>query len=443
MKTPLRQPTTDRRSILERLGVDAFADHLTTTRTTIDGRWLHWDKLRHLSPPAGLDGESWWFFVKMAREYVLDDVELTDEDGRPFRLAIPSVMLEMLQSIDSRTTGRIGAAERISDHHARRSWLVSSLTEEAIRSSQLEGASTSRVVAKEMLRSGRPARTRSERMISNNYRAMNFVREHQAETLTVGMIRRLHIIVTEGTLADPEDAGRLQSPGEDRIQIVDEQEEILHRPPPAEHLPERLDQLCAFANGHETGGHFLHPVLRSVLVHFWLAYDHPFVDGNGRTARALFYWSMLHRGYWLTEFLSISAILRAAPSRYARSFLYTEMDDRDLTYFTLHHLNVILRAIDGLEGYLDRKMTELGRARQLLRDGDFNHRQAALLQHAIRHPHAEYTYRGHASSHGVAVTSARTDLLDLAQRGLLDQQRIGRTYHFFPKRDLPERLDQS
>ena len=68
------------------------------------------------------------------------------------------------------------------------------------------------------------------------------------------------------------------------------------------------------------------PVLRATLpaIHFMVGYDHYFEDGNGRTARAFFYWSMLRQGYWLAEFLSISRVLRAAPARYARSFLLTE-----------------------------------------------------------------------------------------------------------------------
>ena len=57
-------------------------------------------------------------------------------------------------------------------------------------------------------------------------------------------------------------------------------------------------------------------------------YDHYFADGNGRIARTSFYWSMLHHGYWLAEYLAISKILRAAPGRYGDSYQYTE-DDGD------------------------------------------------------------------------------------------------------------------
>ena len=82
--------------------------------------------------------------------------------------------------------------------------------------------------------------------------------------------------------------------------------------------------MCAFANG-ETPGYFIHPAVRAIILHFWLAYDHPFEDGNGRTARALFYWVMAAQGYRLTEYLSISRLLYTARSKYRRSFLLTEL----------------------------------------------------------------------------------------------------------------------
>ena len=146
-------------------------------------------------------------------------------------------------------------------------------------------------------------------------------------------------------------------------------------PPLASELDERLDLMCQFANG-KVPDHFIHPVIRSVILHFWLAYDHPFVDGNGRTARALFYWSMLRSGFWLFEFISISRILVKAPIKYARAFLYTETDSNDLTYFILHQVQVIKQAIAELHSYIARKSDGVpAKIRQALRGTDLlNHR---------------------------------------------------------------------
>jgi len=139
-------------------------------------------------------------------------------------------------------------------------------------------------------------------------------------------------MMTRGTLPD-ELCGQLQKPGDERVHVASNVTgEILHEPPAAKELPARLERLCDFANKQIEGESFLHPVIRAILVHLWLAYDHPFVDGNGRTARALFYWAMLREGYWLFEFISISMLLKKASAQYGRSFLYTKTDDYDATY---------------------------------------------------------------------------------------------------------------
>jgi Fic family protein len=213
---------------------------------------------------------------------------------------------------------------------------------------------------------------------------------------------------------------------------------VTHVPPPAIELPERLDAMCAYANGGGTG--FTHPVVRAILLHLWLAYDHPFEDGNGRTARALFYREMLAQGYWLFEYVSISRLLLKAPAPYGLSFLHTETDGFDATYFLLHQLGILKRAVEELLAYLVRKMAELRETESLLRRTDLNHRQVALLANALRHGDSVFTVHSHAESHRVTRQSARTDLVDLERRGLLERRVVGRRFEFFPARDLRARL---
>lgn len=407
------------------------------------GEYVHWDKLRHLEPPDGLTSEEWWAQIKFGRLAGVRALPLSDARGEPFTYATPDEVLRLLHYVDQRCSGEIAMPEAVTaDDQAKHRYLVNSLMEEAIRSSQLEGATTSRRRAKEMLRTGRAPKDRSERMILNNYRALQFMRDQMGERLEPGMVLELQRILTQGTLDDPSEAGRLQRPDEDRVAIYDRTDgSLVFRPPPAEQLPERLERMCAFASEPQDGQRFLHPVLRALILHFWLAYDHPFADGNGRTARALFYWYMRVRGYWLVEYLSISRILREAPSRYARSFVLTETDDRDTTYFVIYQLQVIERATEELHRYLQRKAGEVRRMERLVKGhGDFNHRQVALLSDAVRHPDQQYTFNSHASFHNVTHETARSDLGALADRGLLLRRRDGRSYSFSPPEDLTDRL---
>ncbi len=430
----------------DRLGTDKAVDAVMAAADVLPrDRYLHWDKLRRLSPPQGLTSEQWWLKIKVARSDELRHLSLTGRDGDPFGFTLPDTVLRDLNYVDQHGAGEVAMDEVVtSEREAGKRFLVNSLMEEAIRSSQLEGATTSRVVAKDLLRSGRAPKDRSELMIANNYRALQFMREGMGNTLSPESILELHRILTEGTLDDPAAAGRLQQPGEPRVAVFDRDDgDPVHVPPPAEELPERMRLLCEFANEGE-GERFVHPVVRAVLLHFWLAYDHPFEDGNGRTARILFFWAMQSRGYWLAEYLPISRLIRKAPAQYARAFLETETDGGDTTYFLIHQLEVIRRAIDDLHVYLQRKIAQMRDVESLLQGDDaLNGRQLALLTHAIRHPGGAYSFDGHAASHRVSHETARSDLGRLSERGLLTRRRRGHRFVFEPAPDLERRLKES
>jgi len=323
---------------------------------------------------------------------------------------------------------------------SRNEYVISTLIQEAITSSQLEGAVTTREVAKEMLRSGRQPRDQSESMILNNYRTMQRIMEVRGQVLTPELIFELHRLVTAETLAKPDGAGRFRR-ADEAIRVIDEEGTVFHDPPMAEQLPGRMKAMCDFAN-KQTPDYFVHPVVRAVLLHFWLAYDHPFIDGNGRTARALFYWSMLHQGFQLFEFISISQIILKAPVQYATAFLHVETDDNDLTYFILHQTEVIEGAIKALHDYVAHRKAELAAAERQLRGiQGLNHRQQGLLANALRNAGARYTIEGHKRTHGVVYQTARSDLLDLERRQLLKMTKIGRAMVFRPVEDLAKSLE--
>ena len=409
------------------------------------GKYRHWDTLRHSPPLSDFTPEEQWIAVKLARRALYRTLPLTDSKGEPFKYALPNVALEMLHRVDLSAAGNIQASDQVTSASTRDTYLFRSIVEEAITSSQLEGASTTRKVAKAMIQEGRPPKTRSERMILNNYEAMRFVLHVKDEPLTPAIVMELQRMLTEDTLDQPDGAGRFRRDDED-IVIEDETGRRLHTPPPADQLPERMRKMCDFANGIDDG-EFIPPPVRAILLHLWLAYDHPFVDGNGRTARSLFYWSMARQGYWLCEYVSISRILKKARGQYARAYLYTESDDNDATYFILYQLRVLLRGVDELHTYLARKATEMHEAEEMVRHArslhvDLNPRQLALINHALKHPSARYSVESHRKSHDVSYETSRSDLLKLTDYKLLDLRKSGRAFAFTPANDLRKRLSQ-
>ena len=221
---------------------------------------------------------------------------------------------------------------------------------------------------------------------------MNIVRE----TLTPQSLLDLQASMTKGTLKDPTASGRFRNKNKQNV-VVDSDDQVLYVPPPAREIETRIESLCTYANEEQSQG-FVHPVIKGIILHFWLAYVHPFGDGNGRTARALFYWYMLRNGYWLFEYLSISRAIIRAPAQYARAYLYSEKDEQDLTYFIAFHLRTIRTAIEGLRSYLAKQQGELKEARKALRGfRGLNHRQSQTVYHALSHPDGVYTVESYTA----------------------------------------------
>ena len=395
-----------------------------------NGKYLHWDQVRVRPPPSGYTNQEWWASIKLKRVSSRHYLPFKDTSGTPFSFNDSGDLYRLLHEVDREASGRIEVPRAdVVNPDQRERYVMNSLIEEAITSSQLEGAVTTRRVAKDMLRSGRRPTDTSERMIVNNYLGMEFLRANADQELSVSMLLELQRVLTDGTLDDGNAVGRFRRESDD-VHVVDQRDgTIVHVPPPADELASRMECLVEFANARDED-QFIHPVVKAILLHFMIGYDHPFVDGNGRTARALFYWSMARSGYWLTEFLSISTIIRRSPAQYVRAYVYSETDDNDVTYFLVYNLRVISRAIQALHVYLTRKARESRALEETLRSADLahilNHRQVALLSHVLKYPDTTYTIESHRRSHNVTYETARTDLIGLDKLGFVDANKRGR-----------------
>ncbi|HBS36135.1 MAG TPA: Fic family protein [Parvularcula sp.] len=408
------------------------------------GRYLHWEEFRFKPAEDGLSTLDSWILMRRAREARRIDAPFEDKAGRKFFFVKTDVIERALHDIDSRSRGGVRIDGAAPTQGEAKSFFISSLIEEPFNSSVFEGAVATRDQAKKIIRENRAPKTIGERMILNNYRAIEFLKSKRNAPLTPALICEVHRLITNDTLDDPKKAGVFRDT-HDQIVVDDEAGEVLHDPPPAAELSARADALCRFANDDGTEGPFIHPVIRAIIVHFMLAYDHPFVDGNGRTARALFYWAVLRQNYWLLEYVSISKQIREAPVRYGRAFLETETDEGDLTYFIHHQLDMILRAIDALYVFIEEKKSEVAALERLF-SGDgikaqFNHRQLALLNRAARAPGISITIQQHLADAGVSYLTARADLEYLAVKGYFAKGKRGAVSVYRPARDLRRKLD--
>lgn len=408
-----------------------------------NAEYFDWDSVRHRPIPQNLTPEEAWGAIRFSRMANQKPLTLKDPSGNPFVYWLPQRFQQVLHEVDQKASGSQLFDEQsynfVSD--SKDQIIISSLMEEAIATSQIEGAVTTRDQAKEMLRSKRKPRNKSEQMVLNSYQTIRMLRTVLGEPLSIDLLNRIQTEITVNTLDDGNEPGKFRTPN-DKIVIVDEGDnQVVYTPPAADQLPQRMQQLVDFANTEHKDNNFIHPLIKASILHFMLAYEHPYPDGNGRTARALFYWYMLKSGYWLFEYLTISRAVYQSPIQYYRSFLFTEYDNNDLTYSLHYMLKVTHNSIEQLKQVLRKKQQESKNVAQTLRDfPGINHRQRELLSNAARHRDKIYTIAAHRESHGISYQTARTDLLDLAERKLLEQKMSGNRMVFLPSENLLQQL---
>ncbi|MFL5342637.1 MAG: Fic family protein [Gemmataceae bacterium] len=406
----------------------------------INDHYLHWDKVRFRPLPEGLTDRQLWYAVKMRRRIERQVLPLSFAAEEPkLWYTMPPKHFEWIHKLDQQGGGRIGASSGSLFGDENERYLLSSLMEEAIASSQLEGASSTRRIAKAMLRAQRKPVNKDEKMILNNYKAILEVRELKHESLTPKLLCHLQKVLMED-LDDPEMMGRFRRADETIVVQTRDTNEVLHVPPVASELEWRIQQICDFAN--TISSPFVHPIVKAAVLHFAIGYVHPFVDGNGRTARAIFYWFMLKSDYWVFEYFPISRVLARAPAQYARAYLRTESDEGDVTYFIRYHLTVVLAAMHDFYSYVARQQREMKEAVAMLEAfPGLNHRQRSFVQDAIKNPDVSCTIAVHQGKYHVSYPTAHSDLLGLVELGLLKATKHGKTLLFHAADDLKKRLD--
>ncbi len=405
--------------------------------------YQHWHKFKYRQhPPNGLDSETWWMATKIARNSSKRMLPFEDAQGNQFSYVLTDIILEKLHIIDGDAKGPLRTKQE-GQNEIGDQYMSMSLVEEAITSSQLEGALTTRKIASNMLRSGRSPQNKHEQMIFNNYCTMTHIRDTISEPLTFDRLMDLHTRLTQNTLTDANDYGRIQTPNEKRVVIADQTGKVFFYPPPAEQLPNRLEKLIDFANQSAVGQPFIYPIIRAIVLHFMIGFNHPFVDGNGRLARAIFYDSVLKSDYDAFAYISISQAILQARVRYGYAFQFVETDENDMTYFIHHQLDIICKSVAQLREHLAKKREKINQIGIELRKLPLNYRQLALLSHALKHPGHAYTINSHRNSHNCAYATSRADLLNLVNYGLLEKMFINRkSLGFAAPHDLNARISQ-
>lgn len=385
-------------------------------------KYLYWSEFKYKAEFDQIEPEVLWAFIKINRNLGAETIKISDITGFEFKYNLTTYIQQKLHEFDLNLGGRLGGEEIIPGSDKNR-YLISSIMEEAIASSQLEGAATTREEAKKMLRQERKPKNKSEQMILNNYNTIKKLNQLKGEKLTIGLILEIHSSITKDTLSDPGMEGQFRQSND--IVVVSSSGEVVYIPPVFEHLDKIMRDFCIFANESNEKG-FIHPIIRATILHFMIGYMHPFTDGNGRTARAIFYWYLLKEGYWLIEYMSISRMIVKSRAQYARAYLYSELDENDLTYFINYQLKTMGLAFDSLKEYISRKIQEKRELYDLKKIKGINERQILILKLLSDEPEFTFTLKEIQNRFNTAYQTARTDIISMEKYGLIKKNIIGK-----------------
>ena len=406
-------PKIDKKALVNAL-LKGIVPNIMPVVDKVNADYEYWDKIKYKKLPEGVTPQMLWTNVKASR--LKSMIPVWDKYG--INLCVTSQMQRLCHEFDMKF-GSFWEVEGDTQSAEKKYYLSSSLMEEAIYSSKMEGASTTRIIAKDMLRKKKSPQNKSQQMIVNNYNTIQYIVEHKDEPLTEELLLTIHRLMTEKTLDNPEDAGHFRT--NDNVVVADMVEgDVIYTPPSFQEIPEFVESLCDFFN-NDNPRTFIHPIIRGIIVHFMLAFMHPFVDGNGRTARALFYWYMLKEGYKLTEYMSISRVIAKSKSSYEKAFRYVENDGNDMGYFVGNNLGALEKSFQQLRDYIQRKRREKRAASSFMMAGNINQRQALVLQRLKEEPDTIFTVKDVQDQFSVSSMTARKDLSDLVQQGYLTE----------------------
>jgi Fic family protein len=381
--------------------------------------YLYWDKVKYQKTKFK-DAKLLWHYIKIKRNSIEKIIIINNSIN--FKYGINQFLQQKLHYLDFNFGAGIQKEKLLNDIDKHR-YLTNALMEESIFSSMIEGATTTRIKAKEMLRKGKKPSNKSEQMILNNYKTIQYISEHKDAEISSAKLFEIHRLVTENTLEE-ENIGVFRNSNDVMVmnQITGE---IIHTPPPFEELDELMKSFCDFFNTNPKEN-FIHPIVKASILHFLIGYIHPFIDGNGRTARALFYWYLLKNGYWLSEYLSISRVILKTKTQYEKAYIYSEIDEMDVSYFIHYQVKVLTQAFEDLKSYIAKKKKEENKLSKYLKLENINERQAQILYWIEQDNDRFFTVKEIETIFKITNQTARTDIEYLVEKRFLKKIKVNK-----------------
>lgn len=408
-------------------------DKITNNIKIFTKRYLGKNEIMYRLPSEVNINDFWPMILNYRKEHG-KEIPLKDQKGRNFWYC-PLPYTNNITLIDNSAKSQIyeninkifKKSPRIANYYQ-----YDALIDEAMNSSVIEGAFSTKKRTKELVSKKIKPVNKSDQMILNNHEALKFVLENLHRKIDEDIILEIYRIITKNTLDDADDVEKYRNGS---VIVCSATQETIYEGPNYEEVPKMMENLINFIKSDIS----IHPIEKASIIHFYFVYIHPFFDGNGRTSRVIQYMYLLQQGYDFFKFFSVSTVIENQKLKYYKAIKDVEDYDSDLTYFINFNSSMILESIIAIISRLGRVFGKDLIISKLENDGFYlSDRQKKCLHFFIKTEKGNMSIENYKKKYKVSYETARQDLNNLESAGIFQKVKIGKKniYKFVGLKEL-------
>lgn len=272
-------------------------------------------------------------------------------------------------------------------------------------------------------RSGIVARDRDIQEVINYRNVIWWIDQQQAnptdQLLSKKTLKKLHSL-TMNRLIDDQYIGNYR----DKQVIIKsvEGEDIAFRPPHYSEVPFLLTDFFDWLNS--PAAQTIHPIVRAAITHYQLVNIHPFIEGNGRTARAMATLVLYLARYDFKKFFSLEQYFDADVARYYQALLSVQQSgNQDLTYWLEYFSYGLAIEVDKVKQQVLKLSKDLKLKQQLGQQISLSERQIILLE-ILQHQGEITSEDAQQALPNVSTDTILRDLKDLIKKGVIEKRGV-------------------
>lgn len=197
---------------------------------------------------------------------------------------------------------------------------------------------------------------------------------------------------------------------------------VVFRPPISVEIPFLIEDLFTWATSAEAQA--IHPIFKAAITHYQLVFIHPFIEGNGRTARAMATLVLYSQGYDFKKFFSIEQYFDSDVEAYYQALLSVQQNPQaDLTYWLEYFCYGLALEIDKVQRQVQKLSKDLKLKKQLGKQVALSERQIILLE-LFQNQDVITSEDAQSVLPHISVDTILRDIKDLIEKGVIEKQGV-------------------